>query len=224
MPVSRNDHHAQLFATPRSRTRFVTRLGVSVLNVVATIETPISHHGAERPEVKNSAVLDPARFASTTAGMNETTIETTTMIQSSVTSGIASPGGGRGTIPSAGRVRQERTAARGTPVWSLGRDDLQESTTEAQRAQRRCTRERCPSAGTIREALGGVAAEGCSQVLQHRVPAGGQPPVCPSSVPSVPLWSIPANRPGRGIRLVCPPPAAPSPECWPSDAPAPPAP
>ena len=38
---------------------FVTRFGVSVLNVVATIETPTSHHGAARPEVKNSAVLDP---------------------------------------------------------------------------------------------------------------------------------------------------------------------
>ena len=61
---------------------FVTRFGVSVLKVVATIETPTSHHGAARPEVKNSAVLDPARRASTTAGMNETTIETTTISQS----------------------------------------------------------------------------------------------------------------------------------------------
>ena len=51
-------------ATPRSRTRLVTRFGVSVLNVVATIETPTSHHGAARPDVKNSAVLDPARRAS----------------------------------------------------------------------------------------------------------------------------------------------------------------
>src|SRR5215213_2783851 len=84
MPVSRNDHHAQLFATPRSRTRLVTRLGVSVLKVVATIDTPISHHGAARPEVKNSAVLDPARRASTTAGMKEMTMEARTMAQSSV--------------------------------------------------------------------------------------------------------------------------------------------
>ena len=57
MPVSRNAHQAQLAATPPSRTRLVTRFGVSVLNVVATIDTPISHHGAARPEVKNSAVL-----------------------------------------------------------------------------------------------------------------------------------------------------------------------
>src|SRR5215211_4223195 len=84
MPVSRKAHHAQLFATPRSRTRLVTRFGVSVLKVVATIDTPISHHGAARPEVKNSAVLDPARRASTTAGMNETTMEMTTMTQSRV--------------------------------------------------------------------------------------------------------------------------------------------
>ena len=40
----------------------VTRLGVSVLKVVATIEMPMSHHGAARPEVKNSLVLEPARF------------------------------------------------------------------------------------------------------------------------------------------------------------------
>ena len=45
---------------------------MSVLKVVATIDTPISHHGAARPEVKNSAVLDPARRASHTAGTNET--------------------------------------------------------------------------------------------------------------------------------------------------------
>ena len=86
MPVSRNAHHTQLPATPPSRTRLVTRFGVSVLKVVATIETPISHHGAARPEVKNSAVLDPARRASKTAGTNERTIETATMTQSSVSS------------------------------------------------------------------------------------------------------------------------------------------
>src|SRR5689334_10730337 len=83
MPVSRNAHQLQFAATPPVRTKLVTRFGVSVLNVVATIETPISHHGAARPDVKNSAVLDPARRASTIAGMNETTIETATMTQSS---------------------------------------------------------------------------------------------------------------------------------------------
>src|SRR5689334_21890943 len=83
MPVSRNAHHNRLFATPCSRTRLVTRLGVSVENVVATIETPMSHQGADRPEVKNSAVLVPARRARMSAGANETAIETTTMTQSS---------------------------------------------------------------------------------------------------------------------------------------------
>ena len=84
--MSRNDHQAQFPATPAfpSRTKFVTRFGVSVLNVVATIDTPMSHHGAARPEVKNSDVLRPARRAITSAGMKETTIETTTMSQSSV--------------------------------------------------------------------------------------------------------------------------------------------
>src|SRR5438105_248417 len=82
MPVSRNDHHAQLLATPPSRTKFVTRFGVSVLKVVATIETPTSHHGAARPDAKNSAVLRPARRASRTAGRNDTAIERMTMSQS----------------------------------------------------------------------------------------------------------------------------------------------
>src|SRR5512134_3914830 len=84
MPVSRNDHQAQLFATPCSRTRLVTRFGVSVLKVVATIETPMSHQGAARPEVKNSAVLDPARRMRRSAGTNDTTIDSTTMNQSRV--------------------------------------------------------------------------------------------------------------------------------------------
>src|SRR5690349_14302934 len=97
MPVSRKAHQAQLPATPLVRTMFVTRFGVSVLNVVATMDTPISHHGAARPEVKNSAVLDPARRASTMAGMNETTIDVTTMAQSSAVKriGIGLPGEGR---------------------------------------------------------------------------------------------------------------------------------
>ena len=51
----------------------VTRFGVSVLKVVATIETPTSHHGAARPEVKNSVVLELARFTNRIAGRNEMT-------------------------------------------------------------------------------------------------------------------------------------------------------
>ena len=82
MPVRRNAHHAQLPATPRSRTKFVTRLGVSVLKVVATSDTPTSHHGAARPDVKNSAVLRPARFASTSAGTYDRPIDAATMTQS----------------------------------------------------------------------------------------------------------------------------------------------
>src|SRR6476646_2197278 len=84
MPGSRNAHQAQLFATPPPRTKLVTKFGVSVLNVVATIDTPISHHGAARPDVKNSLVLRPARLTSQIAGTNEMTIETRTMTQSIV--------------------------------------------------------------------------------------------------------------------------------------------
>src|SRR6476659_2470857 len=83
MPVTRNAHQAQVAATPPSRTRLVTMLGVSVLNVVATIETPTSHHGAARPDVKNSAVLLPARFAKKMAGRNDTTTDTPMTVQSS---------------------------------------------------------------------------------------------------------------------------------------------
>src|SRR5213592_2606590 len=105
MPVRRNAHHCQLLATPFSRTKLVTRFGVSVLKVVATMETPMSHHGAARPEVKNSAVLVPARRARRIAGRNDTAMETSTMIQSSGTSCMRAPGaggeggGGDGALP-----------------------------------------------------------------------------------------------------------------------------
>src|SRR5947208_730524 len=82
MPVSRNDHHSQFSDTPRSRTKLVTRFGVSVLNVVATIEMPTSHHGAERPEVKNSVVLELARRQKNSAGRNEMQMLATMMTQS----------------------------------------------------------------------------------------------------------------------------------------------
>jgi hypothetical protein len=47
------------------RTISVTRLGVSVEKVVATIETPRSHHGIRRPERKKSAELRLARLETT---------------------------------------------------------------------------------------------------------------------------------------------------------------
>jgi len=60
MPVSRNAHQTQLPDTPFKRTMSVTKLGVSVEKVVATIETPRSHQGIERPERKNWDVDRPA--------------------------------------------------------------------------------------------------------------------------------------------------------------------
>src|SRR3990167_1073252 len=95
MPVSRNAHHTQLLATPFSRTRLVTRFGVSVLKVVATIETPISHHGAERPEVKNSDLLEPPRFAMRAAGTKATTIDIATIHQSNEVRCMGETGDGR---------------------------------------------------------------------------------------------------------------------------------
>src|SRR6478736_4902254 len=105
MPVSRKAHQAQLPATPPVRTMFVTRFGVSVLKVVATIETPISHHGAARPDVKNSAVFAPARRARSNAGTNDTAIDSATIAQSnglSLTAAPPVPDYGRG--ESCGRI------------------------------------------------------------------------------------------------------------------------
>src|SRR5512144_1497917 len=82
MPVSRNDHQSQFSATPLSRTMLVTRFGVSVEKVVATIDTPTSHQGAARPDAKNSVVFLLARRKKKSAGRNDTAIEMRTTIQS----------------------------------------------------------------------------------------------------------------------------------------------
>jgi hypothetical protein len=48
------------------------------------MEPPISHHGAARPDVKNSVVLDPARRMSRIAGTNERIVAIKTIDQSKV--------------------------------------------------------------------------------------------------------------------------------------------
>jgi hypothetical protein len=64
-----------------------------VLKVVATMEVPMSHQGAERPDVKNSLVLLPARRIRRSAGRKERRRERRTMAQSSGVTGILeSPG------------------------------------------------------------------------------------------------------------------------------------
>ena len=50
----------------------VTRFGVSLEKVVATMERPASHQGTARPEAKNSAVLFPDRFPKKSAGTKQT--------------------------------------------------------------------------------------------------------------------------------------------------------
>jgi hypothetical protein len=60
----------------------VTRLGVSLLNVVATIERPASHHGTARPETKNSEVLFPARLPKKSEGMKQMKSVAATITQS----------------------------------------------------------------------------------------------------------------------------------------------
>src|SRR6187401_214010 len=60
----------------------VTRLGVSLLNVVATMDSPASHHGTARPDAKNSEVLRPARRPKNSAGTKQTSSVARTMAQS----------------------------------------------------------------------------------------------------------------------------------------------
>src|SRR5512144_191860 len=81
-PVSTKAHHCQLPATPNLRTCSVTQFGVSLLKVVATIDSPASHHGTERPEAKNSEVFLPARLPKNSAGTKQTAREANTMSQS----------------------------------------------------------------------------------------------------------------------------------------------
>src|SRR5687768_13207472 len=83
MPVRTNAHHTQFPATPVRLTMSVTRLGVSALKVVATIDKPASHHGTARPDPKNSEVLRPARLAKNSAGPKQMRSEAPTMNQSS---------------------------------------------------------------------------------------------------------------------------------------------
>src|SRR3954468_2518515 len=81
-PVNTIAHHCQLPATPYWRTCWVTRFGVSLLKVVATIDNPASHHGTERPDAKNSDVLLPARLPKNSAGTKQMRMVKTTITQS----------------------------------------------------------------------------------------------------------------------------------------------
>ena len=60
----------------------VTRFGVSLLNVVATIERPASHHGTARPDTKNSDVFFPARCPRNKAGTKQIRSDSATITQS----------------------------------------------------------------------------------------------------------------------------------------------
>src|SRR5512139_3602802 len=82
MPVRTNAHHTQLPATPWRRTMSVTRFGVSLLKVVATIDSPASHQGTARPETKNPEVFRPARLPKNSAGKKQTQRVPATISQS----------------------------------------------------------------------------------------------------------------------------------------------
>jgi hypothetical protein len=61
-PVNKNAHHTQLPATPSFLTISVTKFGVSVEKVVATIEIPNNHQGIFLPERKYSEELEDDFF------------------------------------------------------------------------------------------------------------------------------------------------------------------
>jgi hypothetical protein len=52
--------------------------------VVATIESPASHQGTDRPEAKYSVVFSLDRLAKNKAGRKQTKIEATMITQSNV--------------------------------------------------------------------------------------------------------------------------------------------
>src|SRR6476620_11014129 len=71
MPVKTNAHQTQFPATPVRRTMSVTRFGVSLEKVVATIESPASHHGTLRPDAKKFAVEPLDLRATRNAGQKQ---------------------------------------------------------------------------------------------------------------------------------------------------------
>src|SRR5215471_2333794 len=60
----------------------VTRFGVSLLKVVATIERHASHHGTERPDAKNSDVFLDDLLPKKRAGAKQITTARIAIIQS----------------------------------------------------------------------------------------------------------------------------------------------
>jgi hypothetical protein len=70
-------------ATPYWRTCWVTQLGVSLLKVVATIDSPASHHGTLRLAAKNAVVLLPDRRPKNSAGTKQISSDAATITQSS---------------------------------------------------------------------------------------------------------------------------------------------
>src|SRR5210317_1129951 len=73
-PVSRKAHQTQLPETPLERTMSVTRFGVSVEKVVATMEKPSSHQGMVLPERKYSEVFLPD-LRETAIPINKTSVK-----------------------------------------------------------------------------------------------------------------------------------------------------
>ena len=78
----RKAHQTQFPETPLVRTMSVTKLGVSVENVVATIERPNIHQGMFLPDRKKALALLPEDFETKTPIPNEIKKNTKIMSQS----------------------------------------------------------------------------------------------------------------------------------------------
>ena len=93
MPVNRKAHQTQLPDTPLVRTILVTRLGVSVENVVATIDVPSIHQGRLRPDRKKDSALPPARRLTSMPMISDINMKLPMMTQSIEFNCITFPAG-----------------------------------------------------------------------------------------------------------------------------------
>src|ERR1700676_4850164 len=82
IPLAAMFHQSQLPAIPFCATNPVTASGVSTANVVATIDVPVSHHGALRPDRKYSPMFLPLPRANHSP-MPRLTAKNTTMTATS---------------------------------------------------------------------------------------------------------------------------------------------
>src|SRR5258705_13564412 len=185
MPVTAKAHHTQFWLTPPVRTRSVTRFGVSVENVVATSDTPRSHHGSRRPERKNSWRPEPARRITAKPMATQTMPYSARTIQSMMFRRmVASEAGDRGP-----QVRRVGPGAHQVGEWGpdrlhiCGERHAQPTIARGQYAQPRAARRNLFAERRAQEELGvgpprsaRRVEKGCELLFQHRQDVRREPP------------------------------------------------